>query len=114
MRLAGPRPDWEDEAVSGRARLPMSALPPHPDHHVDLDGGWRFLLTRRPDESPEGWFDPDFDDASAGSGGWGDIAVPGHWQLQRIPGAEWDRPIYTNVKYPWPADPPRDPKAWRR
>ena len=109
MRLGGPRPDWEDEAVSGRARLPITALPPHPDRHVDLDGGWRFLLTRRADESPDGWFEADFDDTAADSAGWGDIAVPGHWQLQRILGAEWDRPIYTNVKYPWPADPPRIP-----
>ena len=32
------------------------------------------------------------------------ISVPGHWQLQGF-----DRPIYTNVKYPFPCNPPRVP-----
>ncbi len=30
-----------------------------------------------------------------------DITVPGNWQLQG-----YDYPIYTNVKYPFPCDPP--------
>ena len=33
------------------------------------------------------------------------ITVPGNWQLQGF-----DRPIYTNVKYPFPCDPPRVPE----
>ena len=32
-------------------------------------------------------------------------SVPGNWQLQGF-----DRPIYTNVKYPFPCDPPRVPE----
>lgn len=104
MQVAGPRPDWEDPAITGRARLPMSALRPDPATATELGGRWRFLLTRRPGDSPDGWTEPGFDD-----GAWPAIAVPAHWQLARPPGTEWDRPIYTNVAYPWPADPPRIP-----
>ena len=35
-----------------------------------------------------------------------DITVPGHWQLQGF-----DRPVYTNIKYPFPCKPPVVPEA---
>ena len=31
--------------------------------------------------------------------------MPSNWQLQG-----YDKPIYTNIKYPFPADPPRVPE----
>jgi len=51
--------------------------------HVDLNGTWRFRLDGGPETS---------------------IEVPGHWQLQGH-GA----PAYTNVRYPFPVDPPHVP-----
>ncbi len=44
---------------------------------------------------------------------WDTITVPGHWQL-----AGYGRPHYTNVMYPFPADPPwvpaENPEGWYR
>ncbi len=64
-----------------------------------LNGQWDFHLAPSPWDTPEGFELPGFDSAD-----WGSIRVPGHWQLQG-----YDRPIYTNVIYPFPADPPRVP-----
>ncbi|MCA0295630.1 MAG: DUF4981 domain-containing protein [Actinobacteria bacterium] len=50
---------------------------------VDLNGTWAFRL----------------DGAE-----WGELTVPGHWQLQG-----WGAPAYTNVRYPFPLDMPRPP-----
>lgn len=35
---------------------------------------------------------------------WKEIQVPGNWTLQG-----YDKPIYTNIKYPWPCQPPLVP-----
>ncbi len=64
-----------------------------------LNGTWRFRWSPRPDAAPADAADPDLDDA-----GWDSIAVPSHWVLQRT--GEWGSPIYTNVVYPFPVDPP--------
>ena len=61
-----------------------------------LDGSWRFSLAPRADDATDGFESPGFDDQ-----GWGTIVVPGHWQLQGH-----GRPAYTNVRYPFPVDPP--------
>ena len=110
--------DWEDPRVCGRARAPMSALGPDPDHAIDLTGSWQFLLTASPADSPLCWTTTgpdggsgDSDSAERGDGGWATIDVPSHWQLQGLPGTGWDGPIYTNVAYPFPSDPPRLPSA---
>ncbi|MGW6441826.1 glycoside hydrolase family 2 TIM barrel-domain containing protein [Lentzea sp. NPDC055074] len=47
---------------------------------LSLDGTWDFRL---------------------GEGDWGTITVPGHWQLQGH-----GSPAYTNVRYPFPVEPP--------
>jgi len=119
MDSSGPPADWEDPGLCGRGRVPMSALGPDPAHAVDLSGSWDFLLTASPADSPVCWNSsgpeagPGLRSSSgdSGSGRWSPIAVPSHWQLQALPGAEWDRPIYTNIDYPFPADPPRLPAA---
>lgn len=60
---------------------------------VDLNGRWRFHLAssvlEAPDWAPESW---------------GEIDVPGMWQMQGH-----GNPAYTNVLYPFPVDPPRVP-----
>jgi beta-galactosidase len=65
---------------------------------LSLNGQWRFRLSDRavaePDLAAE-----DFDDS-----GWGSIPVPSHWQLQG-----YGAPAYTNVRYPFPVDPPHVP-----
>lgn len=62
-----------------------------------LDGEWQFRLFECPEEVPASWLHVDLKGSNS-------IEVPGNWQLQG-----YDRPIYTNVKYPFPVDPPRIP-----
>ncbi len=61
-----------------------------------LDGTWSFHLVPRADDATDGFEAPGFDDTT-----WGTIEVPGHWQLQGH-----GNPAYTNVRYPFPVDPP--------
>jgi beta-galactosidase/beta-glucuronidase len=59
-----------------------------------LNGTWKFAYAPNPASAPTGFFAPAFDTSK-----WDDIAVPGNWQLQG-----YDKPIYTNVQYPFPID----------
>jgi beta-galactosidase len=52
---------------------------------------------------PERFWEPSFDAST-----WGTIPVPANWQLQ--PGC-FDKPIYTNVCYPFEPTPPTVPEA---
>ncbi len=108
-------PDWLNPQVTGLNRLPGRALlVPWPDadsadpdagihtpgaFHQVLNGRWRFRLLANPGEMREEFTSPE-----AGDGDWPEIEVPGHWMLQG-----WDKPIYTNVKMPFDADPPHVP-----
>lgn len=83
---------------SGRRVTPRSYLASDAPA-MDLSGTWRFHFAARPDLAPEGAAAPDFDDS-----GWDQIPVPSHWVLQGRP--EWGAPIYTNINYPFPVDPP--------
>ncbi|MCW2872042.1 glycoside hydrolase family 2 TIM barrel-domain containing protein [Actinacidiphila oryziradicis] len=66
-----------------------------------LNGLWRFRLSAAvpvaEDFAAEG-----FDDS-----GWDGIRVPSHWVLQGD--GAYGRPIYTNVQFPFPIDPPYVP-----
>ncbi len=63
---------------------------------LPLDGTWQFAYGTRACDATPGFEASDFD-----AGGWDTIEVPGHWQLQGH-----GRPAYTNVRYPFPVDPP--------
>ena len=103
--------DWENPQVVERnrqaAHVPLGA---YPDARAALtcdrgtspyvkllNGRWKFKLVAKPDLVPEGFFLEGQDTSS-----WSDIAVPGNWQLQGFD----DIPIYTNVHYPFTANPP--------
>jgi len=76
---------------------------------LDLCGTWRFHLSATPGQAPANAAEPGFDDS-----GWDDIAVPSHWVLARTGqsgSGEWGAPIYTNVVYPFPVEPPFVPDA---
>lgn len=72
--------------------------------YQSLAGTWKFFHVEKP-ASRNNTFYQDTYDVSA----WKDIAVPGSWQQQG-----YDRPIYTNVTYPWAGtdniQPPAAPK----
>ncbi|HRU95040.1 MAG TPA: hypothetical protein P5195_07425, partial [Anaerolineae bacterium] len=98
--------DWEDPRMVGRnkeaAHVPLTpfaagraALDGRDPATLSLNGRWRFRLFPTPLAVPEDFAAAGFDDAT-----WDEITVPGNWQLQG-----YDRPIYTNVQYPFPIDP---------
>ncbi|NGN62305.1 DUF4981 domain-containing protein [Streptomyces sp. A7024] len=96
---------YYEDVSPGTGALPPRAWSPGSDAaRLDLGGIWRFRLS--PDAAGTGdafTADPDaFDDA-----GWNRIRVPGHWVLQGH--GEYGSPAYTNVRYPFPVDPPRVP-----
>ncbi|NLG50804.1 MAG: DUF4981 domain-containing protein [Chloroflexi bacterium] len=92
--------DWENPLVVGRNKEPgrASFIPLDADGRstrtLSLNGEWRFHCAPNPATAPVGFYADDYDDSD-----WGTIAVPGNWQLQG-----YDKPIYTNVQYPFPID----------
>lgn len=69
---------------------------------LDLSGVWRFAWSPSAEAAPTLAHTVDFDDS-----GWDEITIPGHWVLQGR--KDWGSPIYTNVDYPFPVDPPHVP-----
>ncbi len=93
--------DWENQRVFARGKEPAHALlPPDPDAVCCLNGPWRFHLAARPEQAPVHFHQPAFDDS-----GWTDINVPGAWEMQGH-----GQPIYTNIQYPFPPNPPFVPE----
>ena len=87
-------------AAEARALDPLAERPEEASSRVvSLDGDWAFHLAPSPREAPEHFEQPGFD-ASA----WGTLPVPGMWQMHGH-----GTPNYTNIKYPFPAAPPRVP-----
>ena len=111
---AADTPDWENPDVNSRNREPIGCTRmPFPDAEAartqpreaspwfqSLDGNWKFHWVPKPADKPSGFQDPSFDVS-----GWKEIPVPSCWELEG-----YGIPIYTNVKYPFPADPPNLPK----
>jgi len=105
--------DWENPQIVGRNKEPAHIpLVPYADERTALaddrsaspyvqllNGEWKFKYAPNPASAPENFHEKDFDDS-----GWDTIAVPGNWQLQG-----YDKPIYTNVQYPFPAEALRVP-----
>lgn len=69
-------------------------------NQVSLNGEWKFHLLERPEDMLESYVASDFDD-----GQWDALSVPSNWQLHG-----YDKPIYTNVKYPFDDNPPYVPE----
>ena len=65
-----------------------------------LNGVWKFQLFDAPELVSEAMITEHFDDAT-----WDSIEVPSNWQMQG-----YDKPIYTNVKYPFADTPPFVPR----
>ena len=61
-----------------------------------LNGDWQFHYVTRPELTPNGFENPNFNDST-----WKSIPVPSNWQMHG-----YDKPVYTNVNYPYPIDPP--------
>ncbi len=64
-----------------------------------LNGLWAFAFYPNADAVPEAFVQPDFD-----ASGFDRLPVPSCWQIHG-----YDRNMYTNVRYPFPFDPPYMP-----
>lgn len=108
--------EYENPSIVGVNREPpRAAFLPCPDREsalrsdflespwkLSLNGRWRFKLVENPSKVPPGFYEEGFDDSS-----WDEIEVPSCWQL-----LGYDRPIYLNVRYPFPPNPPYVPRDW--
>ncbi|WP_202868207.1 glycoside hydrolase family 2 TIM barrel-domain containing protein [Kribbella sindirgiensis] len=69
---------------------------------LSLDGDWRFRLATGLDDLTLDLGSPELDDSR-----WDTIAVPSCWQMIGRPDApRYGAPAYTNIKFPFPVDPP--------
>lgn len=104
-------PYWENPEVYAENKLPARAtLIPYLAADdalkrgesplvMDISGEWKFSWSATPDAAPEGFEAVDYDDSA-----WGSIPVPGNWEING-----YGVPIYTNVNYPHPMNPPYIP-----
>ncbi len=115
-------PDWENETVIGINKEPPratgvsfpsveSAIEAYtlkrPEDalkkwtaspfHQSLNGNWKFNWVKQPSERAVDFYKPDYDVTN-----WDTIEVPSNWEIKG-----YGTPIYTNVTYPHPRQPPK-------
>ncbi len=105
--------DWENQLLTGMNREePHATMISFPDeqsalsgvkenspNYMLLDGVWKFHFSKTPEERPYWFFKNDFDIRD-----WDDTDVPSNWQMKG-----YDPPIYSNISYPFKANPPKIP-----
>lgn len=64
--------------------------------YQSLNGIWKFSIVKNPSQRPIDFYTSNVNDAN-----WNTIKVPSNWELQG-----YDIPIYTNLIYPFPKNPP--------
>lgn len=117
---------WQDATVTHINRMPMTAhylpftsengalaqlkmddarrfqLNTQNERRRSLDGVWKFKLVKNPSLALTDFFKTSFNVSD-----WQNINVPGSWELQ-----DFDAPIYTDVTYPFKANPPFVPQDY--
>ena len=88
---AGELPDWQDPNVVQRNRLPMSTTFSTDGLNLSLSGTWKFNWNETADSRPMDFYASAYDDSS-----WGEIPVPGLWELHG-----YGDPLYLNIGYAW-------------
>ncbi len=105
--------DWENPAVFGiNKEAPHADLMLYPNASTalkgdrarspwyhSLNGQWKFHWVRKPADRPLDFYKLDYNDR-----GWKEIPVPANWEMQG-----YGIPIYSNIPYPFPANPPQIP-----
>uniref|UniRef100_UPI00345BC812 sugar-binding domain-containing protein n=1 Tax=uncultured Paraglaciecola sp. TaxID=1765024 RepID=UPI00345BC812 len=100
------RRDWETplstQINNVKAHSPLNGYKTSADalHKLNtgrqlLNGQWQFKLFAKPEAVDDSFLEEHTPEP------WHSIAVPSNWQLQGF-----DKPIYCNVKYPFPVNPP--------
>ena len=102
--------EWENEKIVDINKEPAHVtFMAYPDEQMavtndfkrspwykSLNGTWRFHYTDQPGNRPLDFYKADLNDAA-----WKTIPVPGNWELNGF-----GIPIYTNIVYPFPKNPP--------
>ena len=105
--------DWENPAVFAvNKEAPRSTAFPYSDkvsalkddyklspYFLSLNGNWRFFWTPKPAALPLDFFKVDHNDFY-----WSEMPIPGNWEING-----YGKLIYTNIIYPFPANPPYIP-----
>lgn len=105
--------DWENEQLVEINKLaPRASFTPFESivkmlegdrsassYFIDLNGEWDFNWVKNPAGRSHKFYKIDYL-----TDHWDKIQVPGHWELQG-----YDAPIYTDVAYPFPSNPPHIP-----
>ncbi|MEO8253671.1 MAG: glycoside hydrolase family 2 TIM barrel-domain containing protein [Flavobacterium sp.] len=81
---------YQDETVAVKNEPEKSA------YYQSLNGDWKFDIVKKPADRPQDFYKVGLDDKS-----WKTIAVPSNWEMEG-----YDIPIYTNITYPFPRNPP--------
>lgn len=98
-------PFLNEAAAVSQWMLPAEArfqVNPLRERRRSLNGTWKFMYSRTANECPAEFYRTDYSVKR-----WQDIQVPGSWELQGF-----DAPIYTDVSYPFPANPPYVPENY--
>jgi beta-galactosidase len=111
-------PDWENpQIISQNTEKPHATLLPFPTEQQALNapewrtspyikllnGTWKFRWVKHPNQIPTDFYQSTVDDKA-----WDNLPVPSNWQVVGArEGRPYDRPIFTNIKHPFPATPPR-------
>ncbi len=80
---------------SNEAEL-KSNNPEKSELYQTLNGNWKFNIVKNPSQRPMDFYTAELDDSN-----WKNIKVPSNWEIQG-----YDIPIYTNITYPFPKNPP--------
>ena len=81
----------ENLSVFGQGQEPPRAY--HiPEHHLSLNGTWKFGYYECPSEVPKDFYLPGFNDRK-----WGTITVPSNWEMQG-----YGQALFRNVSTPFP------------
>lgn len=81
---------YQNDAVATDNKPEASA------YYQSLNGDWKFNIVKKPADRPQDFYKVDLDDKK-----WSTIPVPSNWEMQGF-----DIPIYTNITYPFPRNPP--------
>jgi beta-galactosidase len=102
--------EWENPTLIDRNKLDgrsdfvlfteaskaLKSKPEDSDLYMSLNGTWKFMIVKHPGERPKDFYKVGLDDAN-----WDNITVPSNWEIEGF-----DIPIYTNITYPFPKNPP--------
>ncbi len=85
--------------IAGAKNIDIQSSP----YYLSLNGNWKFNWVKNPDNRPENFYSPEYDDA-----GWDEIPVPANWELEG-----YGIPIYVNTEYEFQmTDPPNLPEDY--